>query len=205
MNRPEQNADASHSDGATIDDLRALLRCRSSGPRPEPEALPISRAELAELVPNLTPAERRRLERLLPRTREEAVAGWLDDVIGEEGLTYRRLTDPELEAMHALIERLSGGPLLPEDVPDELRPARPTSAELERWIVAINAIGEKFAQGGDGAAVIPSITCDLSQLTMPELHALHALQWKLAGMPPEHALREHEECLQNINALMVTR
>jgi hypothetical protein len=107
--------------------------------------------------------------------------------------------------MYALMERLSGGPLLPEDLPDELRQGMPTNDELERWIVVINAVGEKFAQGRDVADVMPSITCDLSQLTMPELHALHALQWKLAGMPPEHGRREHEECLLNINALMVTR
>src|SRR5258705_35649 len=68
-------------DRATVDDLRALLSCRSSGPRPEPAALPISREALAALVPHLTPSERRRMERLLPRTREEAVEGWLHDVI----------------------------------------------------------------------------------------------------------------------------
>jgi hypothetical protein len=144
------------------------------------------------------------MERLLPRTREEAVEGWLHDV-SEQGLGYRRLTDPELDALCALMQRVSGGPLLPEEVPDELRPGMPTNDELERWIVAINTIGEKFARGGDAADVMPSITCDLSLLTIPELHALHALQWKLAGMPPELGRREHEECLQNINSLMVTR
>jgi hypothetical protein len=190
---------------ATIDDLRVVLHRESISARAEPKALPMSREELAGLVPHLTLLERQRLERLLPRTSEEAVAGWLDDVIGEQGLAYRRLTDPELEAMYALMERLSGGPLLPEDLPDELRRGMPTNDEIERWIVVINAVGEKFARGGDAAGVISSITCDLSQLTIPELHALHALRWKLAGMPPEHGRRVHEECLQNINALMVTR
>jgi len=63
------------NDRATIDDLRALLCRESAVARPEPETLPLSRAELAGLVPHLTVAERRRVERLLPRTREEALAG----------------------------------------------------------------------------------------------------------------------------------
>jgi hypothetical protein len=71
---------------ATIDDLRVVLRHESIGARAEPKALPMSREELAGLVPHLTLLERQRLEGLLPRTREEAVEGWLHDVVGEQGL-----------------------------------------------------------------------------------------------------------------------
>ncbi len=135
------------NDRATLDDLRALL-CRGSAvARPEPEALALSRAELAGLVPHLTVAERRRLERLLPRTREEALTGWLDDIMGEQGLAVRRLTNPELDALSALLERMSGHPLNPEDVPDELRRVMPQAGETERWLAAINALGEKSARG----------------------------------------------------------
>jgi hypothetical protein len=135
------------NDRATIDDLRTLL-CRGSAvARPEPDALPLSRADLAALVPHLTLAERRRLERLLPRTREEALAGLLDDVMGEEGLPVRRLTNAELDALYALIERMSGHSLDAEDVPAELRRVMPRAGEVERWLAAINALGEKFARG----------------------------------------------------------
>ena len=204
MNGQEQNEIALPGDRASIDDLRALLRLRSACARTEPAVLPISLAELAGLVPHLTLAERRRLEMILPRTREEAVAGWVDDTAGERGLAYRRLTDSELSALYALMERLSGAPLLPEEVPVELRSGMPEPAENERWIAAINAMGERFARGGNTVAVVASVTMDLSQLTMPELHALGALEWKLAGSQPEKARPEYASSLQRINATTVT-
>lgn len=139
MSEPENHA--------TIDDLRTLLRRGSAGARTELEVLPISREELAGLIPHLTRAERNRLERLLPRTREEGATGWLDDTVVEQAL--RRLTDSELAALCALTERMSGHPLRPEDVPDELRPEMPQTGENERWIAAINTMGEKLARDGD--------------------------------------------------------
>ena len=183
----------------TIDDLRTLLRRGTKGVAPELATLPLTESQLIGLLPYLTPAERVRLERLMPRTREEAVVCRLDETVGEQESAFRCLSDSELLALCALVERLSPGPLLLQDVPQELRGVWPETAENERWIAAINAIGEKFARGEDLATGFESVTIDLSRLTSAELQTLHALRWKLAGMQPELSRAEHEARLERIN------